>query len=433
MPFDSYFPYEVNRQIQDAINNQSSRGYQQVDVGQAPSGYGDQYDQLFASNPYRNLNYNRTGWQRFLSNLGFRTKYDDFREQAQINAQEFDAGIFSMIQQNEFNDPSAQASRMRNAGMNPDLLGTGDVASGASPADDPNGMPAQDSGADFQQAMSTVGSIASFAFSAIQSTFAIMKDSKALKNMQLINDGQKIANDNSLISGGNSLEALISNVVWKTTSPDKVPDPKVLSGSLERALSGIFTDPDMYERASKVAQEFSAGLPQDAQAWKTWHERASSKAGYASYAGSDGYDEDMSEAMLSFYGFIRDMQNSAEVALRSADISNSEEQVEYNSIHDASLEAEADNEGYRADIDIAKQKAQEARITKAINDSFDRWTQALEKKANSGDRGSMWASIALGLIGLVRLTAMSGMSFSSNRGSSIYHHDSQSSGFSFGF
>lgn len=387
-----------------------------VGLGPAPSGYGDEYDRLFASNPYRDLTYNRSFWQTVAHSLGFRTDEDRWREDAQVNAREYDAGIFQMMQQNEYNSPSAQASRMREAGMNPDLLGIGDVAPASTTDPDPNGM-SQNVGDEFQRGMSTVSTVAQFAFRAIESTFAILKDSKALKNLQLTNDGLAIQNDNAMISGGNALQELISQVVWKTTSPDVVPDPKQLSGSLDIALGEIFTDPSMRKRAALVAKEFAAGLPQDKDAWKAWYDRASSKAGYASYAGSEGYDEDMSEAMLSFYGFIRDMQNSAFTALKSAEISNANETIEYNDTHDATLEAQSANEGYTADIDIAKQKAQEARITKAINDSFDRWTSALERKANSGERGSMWASIALGLIGLVRLTAMSGMSFSSGRSS----------------
>lgn len=109
-------------------------------LGPAPTGYGSQYDQLFAQNPYRNLTYNKSLWQDFLSSLGFRTGYDKWQEDVQVNSGEYDAGIFSMIQQNAYNSPSAQAARERAAGLNPDLLGIGDVAPAASPTEDPNGM-----------------------------------------------------------------------------------------------------------------------------------------------------------------------------------------------------------------------------------------------------------------------------------------------------
>lgn len=110
-----------------------------VDVGTAPTGYG-QYDQLFANNPYRNLTYKKSAWQDFASWMGFRTKADDFVEQARINAQEYDASIFSMMQQNQYNSPEQQALRERAAGLNPDILGLGDSVAAAQPADDPNGM-----------------------------------------------------------------------------------------------------------------------------------------------------------------------------------------------------------------------------------------------------------------------------------------------------
>ena len=390
------------------------------------------YDAYYRANPYVNQQYELTWFDKAFHGL-FRTPYDKWLQEMQLNAAQYDASVVDLQQQNEYNSEVAQAQRMRDAGENPDLLGTEGVSDSAGLSPDVQDVQLPDA----VQPMDAVANVANFAFQAIQSTFAILKDTKALKNLQLINDGQAIANDNALIAGGNSLEQLISNVVWKTTSPDSPPDPKVLSGSLERALSGIFTDKDMYNRASKVAQEFAAGLPQDKEAWKAWYERASSKAGYASFAGSEGYDEQMSDAMLSFYGFLRDMENQADIALKSLDISNSNEQIEYNDAHNATLEGLTDNAVNEANTAIAQRQQQEAVIAKAINDSFEKWTTALERKANSGERGSMWASIALGLIGLVRLTAMSGMSFGGSRRSSSFSGrtsgSSEASSFNFGF
>lgn len=155
-------------------------------MGVVPSGYGSEYDTLFSNNPYRNLSYRKSGWQNLVSALGFRTDADRWLEDAQVNSAEYDAGIYSMMQQNAYNSPEAQANRMRQAGQNPDLLGTGDVAGAASPTEDPNGM-SQNVGDEFSDFGSTIASVFSRAM-------AVFKDFKSIEQMNTIIDGQNVDN-----------------------------------------------------------------------------------------------------------------------------------------------------------------------------------------------------------------------------------------------
>lgn len=194
-------------------------------LGAVPSGYGAEYDQLFAKNPYRNLTYKKSGWQNLLSALGFRTDADRWLEDAQVNASEYDAGIFQMMQQNEFNSPEAQAERMRQAGMNPDLLGIGDVAGASSPVEDPNGM-SQNVGDEFQDFGNTVMSVFSRAMT-------VFKDFKTLEQMNAVIDGQNIDNARSMVS------AIDDFIVGNFTASDfKSYDAfKERAGSLSSALT----------------------------------------------------------------------------------------------------------------------------------------------------------------------------------------------------
>ena len=100
----------------------------------------DVYDKLYKANPYVNMTYNKSAWQSFLGSLGFRTDYDRWLEEAQVNKNEYDAQVASIQMQNEYNSPSAEAARMRQAGLNPDLTGLENVAESASPNVDPQGM-----------------------------------------------------------------------------------------------------------------------------------------------------------------------------------------------------------------------------------------------------------------------------------------------------
>lgn len=175
--------------------NQSST----VPVQSGPSGQG-RYQDLYDSNPYRQLTYNQSGWQRFLSGLGFRTSYDDFVEQAQINAAEYDAGIASMQFQNEYNSPAAEANRMRAAGLNPDLQGIQDVAESAAPTEDPNGMPAQDSGQQAQQAWSAFQSFGQLVVSSMTAGMSLYKEFIGLDLLKGQIEGQSIENHKGVAS-----------------------------------------------------------------------------------------------------------------------------------------------------------------------------------------------------------------------------------------
>ena len=170
-----------------------------VNSAQGPQGQ-EQYQSLYDANPYRNLTYNQSGWQKFLGALGFRTSYDDFVEQAQLNAAEYDAGIASMQFQNEYNSPAAEANRMRAAGLNPDLQGIQDVAESAAPTEDPNGMPAHDSAAQAQQAWSAFQSFGQLVMASMTSGMSLYKEFIGLDLLKGQIEGQEIDNNKGIAS-----------------------------------------------------------------------------------------------------------------------------------------------------------------------------------------------------------------------------------------
>lgn len=120
--------------------DQYQKLYQQLNSGDTAAveqflsdrGFGE----LVGANPYNNLNYRQTSWQKLLSSWGIRTKYDSAMEQANLQSREYLAGLLQQQYQNEYNDPAAQAARMRQAGLNPDLLGTEGVSDSATPPAD---------------------------------------------------------------------------------------------------------------------------------------------------------------------------------------------------------------------------------------------------------------------------------------------------------
>lgn len=86
------------------------------------------------SNPYANQHYRESPWQFFLSNLGFRTQADAWRENMAVQAAEFDSALQQKAADMEYNDPVHQLERMRAAGLNPDIDGGSSISPGEAPA-----------------------------------------------------------------------------------------------------------------------------------------------------------------------------------------------------------------------------------------------------------------------------------------------------------
>lgn len=92
------------------------------------------YDNIY--NPYLEYDYSDSLWDDFGDFVGFHTFQDSLALDMQTKAREFMSNLSKEKFDNEYNSPDQQAARMRAAGMNPDLQGTGD-AQGASQFDQP--------------------------------------------------------------------------------------------------------------------------------------------------------------------------------------------------------------------------------------------------------------------------------------------------------
>lgn len=239
---------------QGVIDAGRAGNYNGTGLGDAPTTGDPFYDDLFGSNPYRNLTYNKSWWQSLLEGLGFRTSYDTWREQAEVNSNEFDARIMEMMKQNQYNSPSAESARMRQAGLNPDLLGTGDVEPGFSEAPDPNGMqpnPADD----FMQFGETFMSV-------LGKTMTLYKDFKGLAELDNLIEAGDLQNIKTMYDSIDSfIESRFSepDFINRSSYNNAVARTKSM---LESELSGD------YEGSSA----FRLGV--DKRNWKRWTETA---------------------------------------------------------------------------------------------------------------------------------------------------------------
>lgn len=375
-----------------------------------PSGYGSQYDDLFAANPYRNQTYKMSWWERLLQKFGFRTGYDAFRENALLQANEYDAGIYSIMEQDAYNNEVAKAQRMRAAGLNPDLLGTGDVSDAATPAEDPNGMPpasAPSSAEMFSNVSKTIMDI-------IPSALSFATGLQQMKGIRIENDAKELQ------FGQGALEAAsefflngISEQDYKDAF-EKQDFDNLLDASMANAkylAETFFSSKKARSRFNLAYGMHSRSLLAKMAKYKTFDEfeknRKSLLTQRASHFFSDD-DESMMQLIESVMGPLEDwqkkvnefnlaMQNlrdpNLEQGLKNKQMSN---QLAYENTIDPVAQSEAENSANR-------RTQQEQEILKATDDLFSSIMTNLSKHDN------WWSKIAMALIGIARAQVLSGM------------------------
>lgn len=386
-----------------------------VDVGSAPTGYG-QYDQLFANNPYRNLEYKQSWIQQLLSKLGFRTGYDKFREDAQINAQEYDADVFALMQQNQYDSPEAQAQRMRDAGINPDLQGLGDVAGSAEMRNDANGMESTS----VVEPLQIVQSVSSGVLNIIPQVMSFATGLQSLKGMRLENDAKELQFGTSALDAVNKffVEGITDDMYksafesgdWTNILDAAKKDSSYLSETL-------FSSPSARKKWQLAYGMHQNSLLAMMQKYKTYDDFESHRADILKRRSSPFFSDD-DDTQMEFYQSIlgpleRFQKRMNEIAEIKADLRDpvAEQTLEnqqifnqqaYESSIDPTLQAETENAVNRA-------TKQQNDILEATNQLFEDIMKSLQGKDN------WWSKIAMAFIGIARAQLLSGMHLSFGR------------------
>lgn len=392
-----------------------------VDVGTPPSGYG-QYDDLFKANPYRNLTYKKSAWQDFASWMGFRTKADDFVEQARLNAQEYDAGIFSMMQQNEYNSPEQQAARDRAAGLNPDLLGLGDSVAAAQPVEDPNGMNV--SPTDEMLPLNIVKSVSSSVMGLVPQILSFATQLSQYRGIRADNDLKQLSFASNAVDAASKffLEGITESDyrdAFDTGNWDNI-----LSASQKDAkyLADTFLSSKRARKAFNLAYGMHANsLMSKMQKYKTFDEFEKNRKSILTQRSSQFFsddDEAMMKLLKSINGPLERWQKRMNeineryankvaslnlpedrAALEDMQIAN---QQAYENAIDPTLQAQAENTAN-------EYQTQQNEILKATNDLFAEMMAALDEE------DAWYSSIGKTLIGIARALILSNMQISFGR------------------
>lgn len=404
---------------------------------------GPQYQSLLDANPYRNQNYAESGWQNFLSMLGFRTEADAWKENMAVQAAEYDAAIAQKAYDERYDSPSAQAERMRQAGINPDISGGENITSGESAAlpQDPS-TPMQSTGdeGELQRVVTMGAEIASGCMNAFTTAVGIVSSIQGIHRNRLDNTMQAIQNEGALQGLADQvLPYLIPPTPEKETEGTGtwMNNAQVLAemfvGQMPKKMQGKF-------RTSIMNRLNSA--PTQRKAWEEWRGRVTARKGYFMES-NEFYDE--SDTVLNII--------SSGLAKMNEDIYKA-----YQESSKAGYEAETAAAGYEKEYNEAMSADEGAKtmagaekstalltstnnsMVQAMRNNLKDIVDKLEKASHeSGVKGGL-ASVAMSLISILQLYISSqGMPTISRSQSSGYRvgprseAQNQSSSFSIGF
>lgn len=192
----------------DTINKYFGQ-FADIDAKLTEMGYGD----LVGSNYWNKLVYTPGILDKFIGSIGGRTGEDKFWENAAAQYGEFTASLMEQAHQESFDSSAQQASRMRQAGQNPDLLGTGDVADSPGLAEDTNNqLPSN------EDIASAVGSIGERIMSLIPTAMGFVTNLKELKALGVSIEGQEATNTGIGLDNDVKRANLFSSIIEGTKS-----------------------------------------------------------------------------------------------------------------------------------------------------------------------------------------------------------------------
>lgn len=238
---------------------------------------------LRAANPYRNQEYKESGWQKFLSALGFRTQADAWKENMSVQAAEYDAALAQKEFDTAYNDPQSQVARMRAAGLNPDLDPSMIDSGQSAPMGEDPSTPMQSTGDE-----ETLMGIANTLLSSFTSAIGIFDTFQGMHKRRLENKLLGLQYDKEDL-GITDFLGNFSKKYAIELLPESSEDVVYEDGSADSwqniafQKANIFSKnlPKKYRSAfMSNVQNFWNSAPTTAEAYKLWRERISQHKGY---------------------------------------------------------------------------------------------------------------------------------------------------------
>lgn len=342
------------------INSNEYKNVRNIDVSR-PYDSSSGIDQAqWDANPYANTSYRISPWQNFLMGLGFRTKYDAYKESMQVNANEYYSQLAEKAHNEEYDSPLAQAQRMAEAGLNPDLQ---DISGGSSsPMEpDPNGpiAPGDEEDIPYRVATGLMGCIESL-FGLVESGYAVAQLGQNLEGKRLDND--KAFMDNALdaflnasISTGNTrFNSDGSHHYWRFGYDKKSRLGRLLGRRAKK-----------YSNAVNLFRESLIGQEQEA---KHGLGRAHNRAAFSAIRGRSTYSE-FDDVLDAFEGTLADLARDVEATSMQKDVASNVYEAEKIVAMDAGRLASAEMSGAENAAKLAGAQAEKTGVEKKMADA----------------------------------------------------------------
>lgn len=171
---------------------------------------GTDYVALKQNNPYSHSLRSKTWLDGLVSSLGLQSGYDKYELERKQNELNYEASVNQLMQQNAYNSPLEQVARMRDAGMNPDLVDGVSENTQSSEAAPPLAL--SDMSDVISKSNEPVQKLGQNLMQALQMAFGLAESINGIEGMKLSNDGKDISNLLSLFRGADEMEG-------KFTSP----------------------------------------------------------------------------------------------------------------------------------------------------------------------------------------------------------------------
>lgn len=371
-----------------------------------PVSLGPQYQGMLDANPYRNQSYNKSPWQNFLTALGFRTEADAWQENMAVQAAEYDASIAQKAYDEQYNTASAQAERMRAAGLNPDIDGGSSISPGeaASLGQDPS-TPMQATGEESvpQEILSTAFSVATGCLDAVATATGIVQSVQGIRRNHLDNVMQSISNE----AGLQSLADQVLPYLIPTTNSDLFDeDGNVVGNWQENAyqMAKFFTG----DMPKKLRGKFQRALlnrinsaPGERKAYEEWSGRI--RARKDTYRESANFYSEEDDVLRIVSEGLEEMNMKLYKQIQNTDFAQAEATEEeakndktYYSNLDSALQAGAENKAN----EVSKKNNE---MVSTMRDSLKGIVDELDKASKeSGIKGGL-ASVAMALISTIQL------------------------------
>ena len=348
------------------------------------------------SNPYANLPRERTFWDKFLNWFGFRSGYDKAQEQYNLAGAEYNAQLEQLASEEQYNSPIEQASRMRAAGLNPDL--TGVSGEPASEFDNQQQSPDVSVGTDINP-LELASNLGSTFMSALSGTMAILKDFQSLKQMRLSNDSGDLS-----IANGMMDFLLKSNPIYNqygSLEDGVLPVPfKDFESTFFRSSRNV----KRFKKYRDLAADSLLQMTNDYKSFDDFYKSAESYAGTMAQPYMSGFwpgvsIHSLASAMKPLQDAIYEMNMAQYEAVKKAQKYESkktdyQEQV-LNGL-DPALEASAITSEHKANIAESHARESIAPIKIDTAKIYGKMLSALKKLGDGGDIGAEILGMLLG-------------------------------------